>query len=149
MLNSKELALAIRSFGSFTHKQLQKMCYYTQAWHLALMNEPISDAKFEAWVHGPVCPEIYKEYKQHGWCKIPKIDKSEINIDSDTYDFIENIVDTFSNFSGDELEDMTHSEEPWLKSRGNIEVWRPSTNIISNDSMKEYYKLKYEEAQND
>ena len=31
-----------------THKKLQKLCYYTQAWGLALYNIRIMDTKFEA-----------------------------------------------------------------------------------------------------
>ena len=48
---------------SMTHKKLQKMCYYAQAWSYALKNRPIMDAEFEAWVHGPVCRELYEKYK--------------------------------------------------------------------------------------
>ena len=30
------------------------------------------DAQFQAWVHGPVIPEIYSEYKTYGFRDIPK-----------------------------------------------------------------------------
>lgn len=44
---------------SFTHKQLQKLCYYAQAWHCALLNKTLFDEEIQAWVHGPVCPVLY------------------------------------------------------------------------------------------
>ena len=35
-------------------KKLQKLCYYAQAWHLAMYGSELCTASFEAWVHGPV-----------------------------------------------------------------------------------------------
>ena len=41
-----------------THKKLQKMCYFAQAWHMANYDSPLVPNRFEAWVHGrflPIC----------------------------------------------------------------------------------------------
>ena len=46
---------------SFSHKQLQKLCYYAQAWHLALLNKPLFEAEIEAWVKGSVIQIIYRK----------------------------------------------------------------------------------------
>jgi uncharacterized phage-associated protein len=35
-----------------THKKLQKLCYYAQAWHLANHGQPMMPNRFEAWIHG-------------------------------------------------------------------------------------------------
>jgi uncharacterized phage-associated protein len=43
---------------SMTHKKLQKLCYYAQAWNLALHNSELFEDRFEAWVHGPVSPVL-------------------------------------------------------------------------------------------
>ena len=49
------------SKGSVTHKKLQKLCYYSQAWHCALYDgTPLFAERIEAWVHGPVIPELYR-----------------------------------------------------------------------------------------
>ena len=42
-----------------THKKLQKLCYYAQAWYLALYKNKLIDGYFEAWVHGPVNSSLY------------------------------------------------------------------------------------------
>ena len=47
--------------------KLQKLVYYAQAWHLALRDVPLFEEDFEAWVHGPVIPALYQEYKKFGW----------------------------------------------------------------------------------
>ena len=50
---------------SMDQKKVQKLCYYAQAWSLALFNKPIIDCKFEAWAHGPVCSELWNELHEH------------------------------------------------------------------------------------
>ena len=37
---------------------LQKLLYYTQAWHLAIKGRPLFEGQFEAWPEGPVLPEV-------------------------------------------------------------------------------------------
>lgn len=51
-----------------TPKKLQKLCYYAQAWSLALKDSAIMDGvQFEAWVHGPVNYELWQKCKGFGW----------------------------------------------------------------------------------
>ena len=46
-------------------KKLQKLVYFAYAWTVALLNESaddlhfrLFDAQIEAWIHGPVVPEL-------------------------------------------------------------------------------------------
>ena len=39
--------------------KLMRLCYYSQAWHLAWYNEPLFEEDFHAWVSGPCCLELY------------------------------------------------------------------------------------------
>ena len=48
---------------AMTHKKLQKLCYYAQAWCYALKGYRLMDTVFEAWVHGPVSPVLYDKFK--------------------------------------------------------------------------------------
>ena len=45
--------------GDMFTMKLQKLCYYSQAWGLVWDDEPLFDEDFEAWVNGPVCPELF------------------------------------------------------------------------------------------
>lgn len=134
---------------NMTHKKLQKLCYYAQAWHCALLNSPLFEDEIQAWVHGPVAPALYPKYADYGWEKIPleKFDPSVFS--EDTLEILNAVFDTYSDFSGDQLENLTHSEEPWIKARGNLKPWESSITPISLEDMKSYYKKKYEESQND
>ncbi|EGP9509524.1 SocA family protein, partial [Listeria monocytogenes] len=124
MYTAKDLANWFLAKESMTPKKLQKMLYYAYAWTLTLTNEKEDDLsnklfpeKFEAWVHGPVIPEIYHEYKRYGYTNIPK---QENTIDLDNKD-IESILDqvmlVYGKFDGNELESITHQEEPWNSAR--------------------------------
>ena len=43
--------------------KLQKLCYYAQAWSIAWTEHPLFAEDFEAWVNGPVCPELYHAHQ--------------------------------------------------------------------------------------
>ena len=68
-----EVAEWFLSKGSMTPKKLQKLCYYYKAWGLALYGKDfLPDSQFEAWVHGPVNPKLYRKYKRYYWQEIPQ-----------------------------------------------------------------------------
>lgn len=46
--------------GPMTHMKLQKLCYYSQAWHLAWDGVPMFPEKIEAWANGPIIPVLYE-----------------------------------------------------------------------------------------
>ncbi len=148
VLSVFDVAKTFLSFESMTHKKLQKLCYYAQAWHIALFGEKLFNNDFQAWIHGPVCRELYQEYKHYGWLKIPKCDIPK-NIDDEKLAFIRQIYDVYGEFTGNELEDITHQEEPWRKARGHLEICEPSYEVIKETDMKEYYLKLYEQGQND
>ena len=126
-----------------THKKLQKLCYYAQAWHLALFDCPLFDSSFQAWIHGPVCPILYSKYKTNGWNTIPQPPQPAIN-DIAILTFLERIWITYGALDGHELEILTHQESPWIDTRNGIGPWDPSTEVITHEEMKNYYSQKYQ-----
>src|SRR5262249_731210 len=52
--------------------KLQKLLYYSQAWHLALYKCALIDDEIEAWVHGPVVPCVFRRYRDFKWNAIGK-----------------------------------------------------------------------------
>lgn len=125
-----------------THKKLQKLCYYAQAWSYTLLDRPICDSIFEAWVHGPVSPELYEKYAGSGWNDIVA-EERKLNFDRKSEELLESVYSTYGNISGNELEALTHSELPWLNARGNLGIYEISNNPISPEDMKKYYKTIY------
>ncbi|TOQ55495.1 hypothetical protein CGG93_24970, partial [Vibrio parahaemolyticus] len=47
---------------SLNNLKLQKLTYYCDAWHLAFYDEKLVDTNFQAWIHGPVCRELYDRF---------------------------------------------------------------------------------------
>ena len=134
---------------SFTHKQLQKLCYYAQAWHCALLGRPLFAEEFQAWIHGPVCPKLYPHYADYRWNKIPRLAGTSPKFSAETTDILRAVYNTYAKFDGAQLETLTHSELPWQQARGGIAPFEPSENIISTDLMGKFYGEKYRQAQGD
>lgn len=149
MEEAKDIAKWFLSKDSMTHKKLQKLCYYAQAWHCALFWEPLFEDEVQAWIHGPVIASLYPVYANFKWSKIPQSDFDESTFDDDVLSVLKAVYHTYGNFTGDELETLTHSEEPWIKARGTLKPWEACTKPISCEDMKNYYGEKYEESQND
>ncbi|BAK99691.1 hypothetical protein OBV_24930 [Oscillibacter valericigenes Sjm18-20] len=126
-----------------THKKLQKICYYAQAWFLANHGEPLTPDHFEAWVHGPVSPVLYAKYREWGWEPISIPEDNQPYFENPRIaDYLELVYKTYGKYSGDELETFTHNEEPWKKARNGYSPSDYCRNTISTVSMKDYYKKR-------
>lgn len=66
-----DIADGFLAMESVTHKKLQKLCYYAYSWYLTLYDKRLFPHTFEAWIHGPVQPQLYQKYKHTGWQPIP------------------------------------------------------------------------------
>lgn len=125
--------------GSFlSNLKLQKLVYYAQAWHLALYDTPLFSEDFQAWIHGPVIPDLYQKYKHFGWQ--PILADSHPELPKETEVFLDEVAQEYFAVDGYELEQMTHTELPWKKAREKLAPDEPSQAIIEKDWMKEYYK---------
>lgn len=129
---------------AMTPKKLQKLSYYFEAWSYALFNDSlISDTKFEAWVHGPVSPELYSRYKEFGWNDIEQTEDNSDLFDNKALDLLESVWITYGSKSANELEALTHSELPWINARKGLGETEPSHELINAEDMKEYYLSIY------
>ena len=129
-----------------TNLKLQKLVYYAQAWHLALHNEPLIDNDFQAWIHGPVCPSLYGRFKKYRWNPITEQPEDISSISKKTEAFLIEIYEVYGQYTGYQLEQMTHSEDPWINARRGIQIDEASSEIISQESMLNFYsKLALEE----
>ena len=136
-----DLANAFLSISSMTHKKLQKLCFYAKAWYLAIYDTNLIDENFEAWVHGAVQPNLYQKYRGFGFSYIPMI-LDTVDIPEEFLLFSREIYESYGELSGNELEILNHSEEPWIKARNGLKPWQSSNAIITEESMKSYYRSK-------
>jgi len=130
--------------GSFvSNLKLQKLVYYAQAWHLALYDCPLFDEDFQAWIHGPVIPELFEKFEHFGWQPI----NSDVHPDlpDAIVKHLEEVADEYFSCDAYLLEKMTRAELPWQQARGDLSVTEPSTTIIRKEWMQKYYNAHVEE----
>lgn len=126
-----------------SHKKLQKLCYYAEAWSETLLGEPISEeAEFEAWVHGPVNRMIWNKYRSYGWNEIQSVPLAP-NFSEQKVEVLESVWLTYHELSGTQLETLTHQEAPWQKQRSGLTSFERSENRIRVEDMVDYYRSIY------
>jgi uncharacterized phage-associated protein len=124
-----------------THLKLQKLCYYAQGWHWAFDDVPLFEQEFEAWAHGPVCPDLWREYKLYGYNPIPAPEEFDGSVFNESeLQTLDAVWDAYGQFDAKYLERLTHQEKPWIEARKGCKPGELCDNVINQDTMKEYYK---------
>jgi uncharacterized phage-associated protein len=127
-----------------THKKLQKLCYYAQAWGYALLHAPLcDDTQFQAWAHGPVSPELYEKYKGRGWEVIPQLTECPDVFSEEELDLLESVYLTYGDMSANALEALSHSEPPWQRARSGLPEMERGGEPIRPEDMQTYYMQIY------
>lgn len=132
-----------------TNKKLQKLVYYAQAWSLVLRDQKLFSEEIEAWVHGPAVRSLYGQYKQFGFTGIREnIDPNSFKqLSAEEKSLLDEIWKVYGKFDAGYLEMLTHSEAPWQTARAGIESHQSSSNVISTESMKEFYTQRLTQSQ--
>lgn len=133
------LAKAFLSISEMTNKKLQKLCYYAKGWYLAIYDKNLISEQFQAWVHGAVQPGLYQKYKGYGFSDIPKFTNVS-ELPEEFISFAHEIYESYGHLSGDELEKINHQEFPWINARKGCEPWENSSNEISEEDMKTFFR---------
>ncbi|MCR1994610.1 DUF4065 domain-containing protein [Bacillus subtilis] len=127
-----------------TPKKLQKILYYAQAWHLVNEGKTLFENEdFQAWSHGPVHYPTYNEYKCYRYSSIPPVEFSD---ELDLHPFsqkeknhLDSIWKVYGEYSADDLEHLTHEEDPWKITRGGLAPEAPSNEVIPEEIISMYY----------
>lgn len=126
---------------------LQKALYYIQGFYHAFVEGFLFAEDCEAWVHGPVYREIYNRYSSYQFDPIEINDEFDVSVFTDSEKaVIDSVIQNFCCYSGKVLERFTHSETPWLKTRGNLPADAHSDRIISKELIGDFFsavKEKY------
>lgn len=129
-----------------TAMKLQKLVYYCQAWSLVWDEQPLFRERIEAWVSGPVIPELYKWHK--GRYEITDADincRDTTKLSKDQIETISAVLDYYGGKSPQWLSDLTHMEDPWRKAREGLPNGQRGRREITLASMEEYYSSLMED----
>ncbi|SFU00449.1 Panacea domain-containing protein [Paraburkholderia aspalathi] len=135
------------SGDNVTHLKVQKLLYFAQAWHLMLLERPLFEEGMQAWAHGPVVPSVFHVFKGLGWEALP-VDGAAEGIDEESEEILEQVVDIYGDYSAKRLEQMTHAEDPWKLTRGDLPPEARCEEPIKLELIRDYYLRTYAEALN-
>lgn len=122
-----------------TNLKMQKLLYYAQGFHLAIADSPAFADDVTAWPHGPVVVPVYEEYKEHGRNLLPLPDGFQpVELREETASIIEEVCDTYGQFSAWRLREMTHQERPWIETN--------QYHAIPHELMQEFFKVYLRES---
>ena len=130
-----------KSGNTISDLALQKLLYYAQGYYIACFNKPLFKEDIEAWEHGPVVRDVYKEYKKYDYKPIPKYEITEEGkkqFDEKQKNVIEFVFDNMSGYSAKQLEYKTHRERPWLETYSKDK----KNKIITYDKLKNFFEKK-------
>lgn len=123
---------------------LQKLLYFSQGLYLARHKTPLFNDNCEAWIHGPVYPEVYNQYKQYGYNPIEDegvfLKDDSARLSDSAKEILNLVINSFGIYSGKFLEKITHKETPWITARGGIESIEYSKNPIPKESIQSYFE---------
>lgn len=131
----------LKQCGDIIPLALQKSLYYVQGFYYAFYNKFLFEDDCQAWVHGPVYPEIYYKYKYYRFEPIEyTIEIKDLDFTSSEIAILDSVAKNICCYSGKVLEKFTHSESPWLSARGNLKEYELSDKVICKDEIGEYFK---------
>lgn len=125
-----------------TAMKLQKLCFYSQAWHMVWEETPLFANRFEAWENGPVSPELYNWHR--GKFIIDSIDGLDMlcenNLLKNEAETIDCVLRDYKNYTAQQLSDLTHQEKPWKETYSKHHDFSGRCNAeIPLDIMHQYY----------
>lgn len=104
--------------------KLQKLLYYAQGYALAILRRPLFGERIKAWAHGPVIPQVWKEYEGQGGRPLPQPDLDLLAVDPQVRAILERVYTDYGQYAAWALRNMTHEERPWAETPQNEEIDR-------------------------
>lgn len=132
-------AYILKKCGPMSSMKLQKLVYYSQAWNLVWVEEPIFGEPIQAWANGPVVYDLFRAHRG-----LFTVDEEWAKGDADALTATERgtvdaVVDNYGNLTGRQLSALTHDEGPWREARQGLAPTDRSTRTIDLESLAEYY----------
>lgn len=142
---------------ALTPMQVQKLCYISHGYRLALAHAPLIRDDVEAWDYGPVYPELYQALKRYGarpvsslicennWAVLDHVRGNPVREDltEDESGLVSAVFETFGGLQAFKLSNLTHADgSPWQR------TYRPNVASIAipNALIESYFRELTERA---
>jgi uncharacterized phage-associated protein len=128
---------------SLSIMSLLKLAYIAHGWRLEMQNAPLFNNRIEAWQHGPVIPDVYRDIRGQGIVPSTPLPGYAVPTDADDTAFLEQIYKIYGHMSPFKLSELTHVEGgPWETAR----KWGGWYAEIPNDLIHSHYVSKRQVA---
>lgn len=144
------VAYLLNQCEDITPLALQKSLYYIQGFFYAFYGKFLFAEDCEAWAHGPVYRDIYARYADYHFDPISKIESFDSSIfTTQEKAILDSVIRNICCYSGKILEAFTHSESPWIDTRGDLPDGASSDKIINRQKIGDYFiKIKEQYGMN-
>jgi uncharacterized phage-associated protein len=135
-----------------TPLEVQKMLYFLEGLHLALVDAPLFDENFEAWQFGPALPSVWRRFKSFGPNTIsPNVvdTKAKESLSDPVLRLIEFVYTLYSKFDPPSLVGLTHLPgTPWddVRRAHGLGKTDNSNEVIDTDKISSWFKAKWEDS---
>lgn len=137
VLDVAEYIMAKR--GPMSAMKLQKLVYYSQAWHAVWSEAELFNERIEAWANGPVAPALYDRHRGQFILNPGQFGGDPSKLTGDEADSIDRVLDAYADRSPQWLSDLSHMEAPWLNARAGVAPGERCNREIPVADMVEYY----------
>jgi uncharacterized phage-associated protein len=115
-------------------KKLHKLLYYCQGHHLATFGSPLFSESIAAWDMGPVVGQLWHAEKEEG------VSAGRGHLGEAELNTIGYVVSRYGALTGSDLENLTHSEEPWQRADSSR---RPRGSVrIRQEWLTDYFRTR-------
>lgn len=118
--------------------RLQKLVYYSQAWHLVWEGESLFPEPIEAWANGPVVRALYNVHRGKFTISNWKEGRRS-NLTAKQRESVDAVLDFYGDKSGHWLSELTHQEAPWRNAREGLGPNERGRKRITHGALNEYY----------
>ena len=132
----------LKKEGKMTAMKLQKLCYYSQAWHLVWEEKRLFDNEIQAWENGPVSPDLYQWHKGQFIVERDALldELCMNNLKDNEEESIDSVLRDYRQYTAQQLSDLTHQEKPWRETYNKYKTLSGRCDAeISINLMHEFY----------
>ena len=134
-------AYIMRTRGPMTAMKLQKLLYYSQAWHLVWEERRLFPEVIEAWANGPVVRELYNRHRGTLRVESSAIVGDPELLEQNERETVDAVLAAYGDKAAHWLSELTHQEDPWrlARERGGLRDRERGNAVIELGDMFEYY----------
>lgn len=128
--------------ADMTVMKLQKLVYYSQAWHVVWEENALFENEIQAWANGPVTVDLYNIHRGQFKITAQTLEVGDsTNLSSSEIETIDKVLSYYGDKSAQWLSDLTHMEAPWIcaRERAGALEGQICQETISLADMHEYY----------